>query len=42
MQRELIRSFHHPNEGQDHNIQIANKAFETAGKFKYLGTTVTK
>jgi hypothetical protein len=30
------------NSGQNHNSIIANKYFENAEKFIYLGTTVTK
>jgi hypothetical protein len=32
---------HHQNAGQNHNIKIANKAFENVTQFKYLGMTVT-
>jgi hypothetical protein len=29
------------NEGQNHDIKIANRCFEIVAQFKYLGTTVT-
>jgi hypothetical protein len=31
----------HQNEGQSHDIKIANRFFENVAQFKYLGTTVT-
>jgi hypothetical protein len=32
---------HHQNADQNRNIQIANRTFEHASQFKYLGSTVT-
>jgi hypothetical protein len=32
---------HHQNAGKNHNIETANRSFENAAKFSYLGTTVT-
>jgi hypothetical protein len=32
---------HHPNPGQNHNIRVANDAFENVAKFKYMGTALT-
>jgi ribosomal protein S2 len=31
----------HRNVGQNHDIKIANRCFENAAQFRYLGTTVT-
>jgi hypothetical protein len=31
----------HEKAGQNHNVKITNKLFETAEKFRCLGTTVT-
>jgi hypothetical protein len=31
----------HQNSGQNHDIKIANRRFENAAHFTYLGTTVT-
>jgi hypothetical protein len=31
----------HQNVGQNRDIRIANRSFENASQFKYLGTTVT-
>jgi hypothetical protein len=31
----------HQNVGQNRDIKIANRSFENASQFKYLGTTVT-
>jgi hypothetical protein len=33
---------HEENTGQNHNIKITAKPFETVAKFKYLGTMLTK
>jgi hypothetical protein len=32
---------HYQNAGQNRDIKIANKCFENAAQFRYLGTTVT-
>jgi hypothetical protein len=32
----------HQNAEQNHNVKLANRYFENAMKFRYLGTTVTK
>jgi hypothetical protein len=32
---------HHQNAGQNHSIKIANRCFENAAHFKYLGTIIT-
>jgi hypothetical protein len=37
----MVMSQHH-NVGQNGNIQIGNKAFETAEHFIYLGTTLNE
>jgi hypothetical protein len=29
----------HQNEGQNHDIKIANRSFEKVGQFRHLGTT---
>jgi hypothetical protein len=31
---------HHQNAGQNHDVKIADRSFETVAHFKYLGTTV--
>jgi hypothetical protein len=33
--------FRHPNSGQNQNIRIADKSFESVATFKYLGTALT-
>jgi hypothetical protein len=38
---KYISLSHHQNAGQNHNIKIANRSFENAAQFKYLGMTVT-
>jgi hypothetical protein len=32
----------HQHSRQNHDMKIANRSFENAAQFKYLGTTVTK
>jgi hypothetical protein len=32
---------HYQNAGQNHDMNIANRAFENLAQFKYFGTTVT-
>jgi hypothetical protein len=32
---------HHQNAGQNHNIKIANGAFENVAKLRYLGSAIT-
>jgi hypothetical protein len=32
---------HHPNSGQNQNLRIANKSYESVTRFEYLGTTLT-
>jgi hypothetical protein len=31
---------HHQNAGQNHDIKIANRAFENVAQFRYLETTI--
>jgi hypothetical protein len=31
----------HQNTGQNHDIKIGNRSFESVAQFKYLGTTIT-
>jgi hypothetical protein len=31
----------HQNSGQNHNIKIGNRCFETMAQIRYLGTTIT-
>jgi hypothetical protein len=33
--------FHHQNAEQNHDIKRANRCFENAAQFKYLGMTIT-
>jgi hypothetical protein len=33
--------FPHHNGGQNQNIKVANRLFETGAEFRYLGMTVT-
>jgi hypothetical protein len=33
---------HHQNEGQNHDVKTADRAFENVVTFSYLGTTVIK
>jgi hypothetical protein len=36
----MLRSYHQ-NAEQNHNLMMANKAFENVAEFKYLETTAT-
>jgi hypothetical protein len=38
---EYVIMSRHQNAGQNSNIQICNKSFETVEQFKHLGTTLT-
>jgi hypothetical protein len=32
---------HHQNAGQNHDIKIGNRCFESVAQFRYLGTVIT-
>jgi hypothetical protein len=38
---KYMSTSHYRKRGKKHSIKIANRSFEEAAKFKYLGTTLT-